>query len=148
MNMNMNMNKFGGYVCVLCIVLFCSGCFKSSHVQSQPNLPQHQIKLTFKPDEGMAYLTSQEIDKFYSISKSTGMELGYRILQSDQERGQVKFMKEGVGNSHLVNLAVIVSVTDDRQTAYVHIKTTSLSATTAQNAAREYRDKYKSKLLD
>jgi len=57
-------------------------------------------------------------------------------------------MKEGMGNSYLVNLAVIVSVTDDRQTAYVHIKTSSLSEVAAQKAAREYRDKYKTKLLD
>jgi hypothetical protein len=142
------MNRHGRYLCMLCVILLCTGCYKNAPMQPQPNLSQHQIKLTFKPDEGMTYLTRQDIDKFYNIALSTGAELGYRSLQSEQEHGQIKFTRATVNNAYLTNMAVAISITDDRQTAYVYITTSSQTEAAAQNAAREYRDKYKTKLLN
>ena len=138
----MERKRFRKCLCVIFVILLFASCFRNTPLQPQPSLSQHQIKLTFRPDDGMTYLTSQDIDKFYSSAQSTGMELGYRTIRFDQERGQIKFMREGVGNSYLINLEVIVSITDGRQTAYIHIKTSSVSEAAAQSAAREYRNKY------
>jgi len=134
------------FLCVLFVILICAGCVKKMPVQFQPPMSEHQIKLTFGPDDGMTYITGQEIEKLYGSAVSAGKEMGYRIIRSDQARGQIIFVREGLGDSYLINLEVIVLMTDNRQTAYVHIKTSSLSEVAAQSAAREYRDKYKKML--
>jgi hypothetical protein len=149
----MNMIKFGfsrNALLLILILSVCMGCSSkgASLRPGQANFFENQVKLTFKPDDGKATLSRDDLNKLFTSARLTGLELGYELYQINESQSRLQFLKKDRASDSSIIVHVDVTSVENDQKAFVFIKVSSLSESVANQAANEFKERYKYKLAD
>lgn len=105
------------------------------------------IKFSFKPDAGQTYIKDADIDNLFKTAKEAGYILLYEtlFLLINQQYGEITFTK-GKDSNLLIIVEVIVTVSDNKQMAYVFLTVNSTTKESVESALFDFKEAYKTML--
>jgi hypothetical protein len=130
------------------LMLFLVGCSSQiiDNKRSHDNLSESKtIRLSFKPSAGETYIKETDINNLFEKAKETGLILDYKtlFLLLNQQYGKITFTKEK-GNNVPIIVEVIVTVSDNKQMAYVFLTVNSNTKEAVDSAIFKFKEMYKS----